>query len=288
MRYYQGVSSQLLKDFRLDGKAVILTDVDDTMLPMTQESPVEGLRSFLSELRVLGVEVVPVTFKTFIEVKELMSKLSHEFPAYVIEGGCAIYALRGFLRWGPGRMVGSYEFLELCNPISTYEELLTYIEESPDCSGKALRLSKAEPESVSRVLGIPTELIKLSQARLYSEVFITQHNPCRNFINSVIRNTSLKTIQTRRAVHILEVDKDRAARELLKRINVVGREILVIGLGDNPADEGILRNSDVPVVISENRVEWFKKAYYLRSPGKPPDSWIKAVKQALSVAGLYF
>jgi len=278
----------LLTDFRLSGKVVILTDVDDTMLPITQESSVEELRSFLSELRMLGVEVVPVTFKTFIEVEELMSKLNHNFPAYVIEGGCVIYALRGFLRWSPKQVAGNYEFLELCNPISIYEELLTYIEGSPDCLGKALRLSKAEPENVSRALGIPTELIKLSQARLYSEVFITQHNPCRNFISSVIRNTSLKTVQTGRAVHILEADKDRATRELLKQINVVGRETLVIGLGDNPADEGILRNSDVPVIISENRAEWFKKAYYLRSPGKPPDSWIKAVKRALSVVGLYF
>ena len=287
MRYYQGVKSRLLTDFRLEGRVMILTDIDDTMLPLNQEASLEELRSFLSKLRILGIEVVPVTFKTFTEVTELMNELNHDFLAYVIEGGCAIYSVSGFLKWSSKYTVSDYEVLELCSPISLYEELLTRIEKNPNCLGKTLRLTKAKPEDVSEVLGIPEDLVKLSQDRLYSEVFITQHTPCRDFINFVVRNTKLKTIQTKRAVHLLEADKDKAVHTLLKLINVVGREVSIIGLGDNPADEGILKYSDVPVIISENKVEWFKKAYYLRTLEKPPNSWIKSVKQALSILGTH-
>lgn len=281
------MKSRLPTDFRLSGKAVILTDIDDTMLPITQESPVGELRSFLSKLRLLGIEVVPVTFKTFAEIDELMSRLNHSFMAYIIEGGCAIYSVSGFLKWSSKRS-GNYEVLELCKPISIYEEILARIEENPNCLGKALRLTKAKPEKISEILGLSTDLVKLSQERLYSEVFITQHTPCRDFITSVLKNTNLKIIQTRKAVHLLEADKDKATRTFLGLTNVVGREIPVIGLGDNPADEGILRYSDVPVIISENRAEWFKKAYYMRIPEKPPNSWVKAIKQALGVIGTYF
>jgi len=281
------VRFRLPTDFRLSGKAVILTDIDDTMLPITQESSVEELRSFLSKLRFLGIEVVPVTFKTFVEIEELMNRLNHCFMAYVIEGGCAIYSISGFLKLGY-KHSGNYEVLELCKPISIYEEILALIEENPNCLGRALRLTKARPEKISEILGIPTDLVKLSQERLYSEVFITQHTPCRDFITSVLKNTNLKIIQTRRAVHLLEADKDKATRTLLGLINVVGREIPVIGLGDNLADEGILRYSDIPVIISEDRAGWFKKAYYVRIPEKPPNSWVKAVKHALSIVGMYF
>lgn len=287
MRYYQGVKSRLLTDFRISGKVVILTDIDDTMLPLTQEGSVEELRSFLNKLRVLGIEVVPITFKTFVEIKELMSRLGHSFLAYVVEGGCAIHAVSGFLKWGTKYLTEDYEVLELCNNISLYEELLNLIEENHNCFEKTLRLTKARPESISEILGIPTDLVKLSQERLYSEVFITQHTPCRDFIASAVKNTNLKIIQTRRAVHLLEVDKGKATYTLLKLLNITGRETPVIGLGDNPADEGILNYSDIPVIISENRAEWFKNSYYLRSPGRPPNSWISAVKRALGITGMY-
>ncbi len=277
----------MLTDFRLSGKALILTDIDDTMLPPTQESSLEELTSFLSKLRILGIEVIPVTFKTHIEIEELMSKLNHDFLAYVIEGGCAIHALSGFLKWGSRYSARDYEVLELCNPISLYEELLTLIEKDLNCSEKALRLTKAKPENISEILGMPTDSIRLSQKRVYSEVFVTQHTPCREFIVSVTKNTSLRIIQTRRAVHLLEADKDKATYTLLKNINAVGRETPIIGLGDNPADEGILSHSDVPIIISESRAEWFKNSYYMRSLERPPNSWINAVKRALNIVGIY-
>ncbi|MEO3992766.1 MAG: HAD hydrolase family protein [Desulfurococcaceae archaeon TW002] len=274
-------------DFRLSGKAIILTDIDDTMLPLTQESSLEELRSFLSKLRILGIEVIPVTFKTHIEIEELMRRLNHDFLAYVIEGGCAIYAVSGFLKSGSRYLTKDYEVLELCNSISLYEELLTLVEKNPDCFEKALRLTKANPENISEILRIPLDLIRLSQKRVYSEVFVTQYTPCREFIASVTKSTNLKIIQTRRAVHLLEANKDKATYTLLKNINTVGRETPIIGLGDNPADEGILNHSDIPVIISENRVEWFKNTYYMRSLEKPPQSWIEAVKRALTIIGIY-
>lgn len=274
-------------DFRISGKVIILTDVDDTMLSLAQEGSIEELGSFLSKLRVLGIEVIPITFKTFVEIRELASRLGHSFLAYAIEGGCAIHAVSGFLKQGTKHLTEDYEVLELCNNISLYEELLSLIEENTNCSGKSLRLTRARPDSVSEVLGIPTDLVKLSQVRLYSEVFITQHTPCRDFIASAVKHTNLKIIQTRRAVHLLEVDKNKATRTLLKLINTVGRETPVIGLGDDSIDEGILNHSDVPVVISENRVEWLKNSYYLRSPGRPPNSWIDAVRRALGITGIH-
>lgn len=277
----------MLTDFRLSGKAVILTDIDDTMLPLTQESSLEELRSFLSKLRILGIEVIPITFKTHIEIEELMSRLNHDFLAYVIEGGCAIHAYKGFLKLGSKYLARDYEVLELCNPISLYEELLTLIEKNPNCSEKALRLTKAKPESISEILKIPADSVRLSQKRVYSEVFVTQHVPCREFIVSVTKNTGLRIIQTKRAVHLLESDKDKATYTLLKNINTISRETPIIGLGDNPADEGILRHSDVPVIISESRTEWFKNTYYMRSSEKPPNSWINAVKRALNIVGIY-
>ncbi|MEM0025603.1 MAG: HAD hydrolase family protein [Zestosphaera sp.] len=279
--------SRLHTDFRLSGKAIIITDIDDTMLPITQEGSVGELKNFLSKLRILGIEVIPVTFKTFVEIKELMSRLNYSFTAYIIEGGCAIHAVSGFLKWSTRYSFKDYDVLELCNNISLYEELLTHIEKNSNCLEKALRLTKARPDSISEILGIPTDLVKLSQKRSYSEVFITQHAPCRDFITSAVKNTNLKIIQTRRAVHLLEVNKDIAVRSLLKLINTVGRETPIIGVGDNPADEGILSNSDIPVIISENKVEWFKNAYYIRGPGRPPYSWISAVKRALRIAGIY-
>ncbi len=275
-------------DFRLSGRAVVLTDIDDTMLPLTRPQAPEGLSRFLEKLRFLGVEVVPVTFKTIMELEALMSELRYSFIALIAEGGCVMHAVKGLLKTGgPARTVGVYDVIELCKPIDHYKALLTQIEEDPRCFGKAVRLSNADSRAVSQLTGLPVESVRASQARHYSDAFITQDMSCRDLIIDSAEGAGLKPVQTRRAVHLLEGSKEEAVATFLRDMNTPGQRLTIIGMGDNEADEGILRHADVPVIVSGGDARWLKRVQYVRSLEEPPESWASSLRIALSWVGMY-
>ncbi|MEM2021491.1 MAG: HAD-IIB family hydrolase [Zestosphaera sp.] len=275
-------------DFRLCGRAVVLTDIDDTMLPLTKPRATEELSRFLEKLRFLGIEVIPVTFKTVVELEVLMSELRHDFIALIAEGGCLMHAVKGLIKTGGlVKTAGVYDVIELCRPISHYEALLTRIEEDPRCFGRAVRLSNADSKIVSQLTGLPVESVRASQTRRYSDAFITRDVSCRDLIIDSARGAGLNPVQTRRAVHLLEGSKEEAVVTLLKGMNTPGRRLAVIGMGDNEADEGILRHVDAPVVVSGEDAGWLKRAQYVRSLEEPPRSWMSSLRIALSWFGMY-
>lgn len=266
---------------------MVMSDVDDTMLLLGTDRGLDVLGEFLRKLRSAGVEVVPVTFRTFNEMRRLMDSLKFEFPALIVEGGGAIYSIDGMLRFDslPHRL-DDYNVLELCRPISSYEPLLSAVELHPRCCGKVMRLSKADAAEVSKFLGLPENYVRDSQKRYYSDAFITLDGGCREFVRVSALNAGLKVVMTRRTVQVLGMDKAGAVRKFLSGLNLVGRGVPVLGVGDSSADYGFLDLVDIPIVISGKGFGEFKKGYYLRDVGLPPDSWIKTVRLGLGLIGL--
>ncbi|MEM0453745.1 MAG: HAD-IIB family hydrolase [Sulfolobales archaeon] len=276
-----------INDFRVNGKALILTDVDDTLLPLGYRGDLKLLSSFLKRLRLVGVEVVPVTFKTFKELKNLMELLSFRFSAFIIEGGCVIYSSNNILR-GERLKLGSdgYEVLELCKPISLFEEVLNKIEDEEVCRGEVLRLSKSSALEISNFLSLPLDVVRESQERYYSDAFITRNSLCKDTIREKIIYSGLKAVTTNRSVQVLGMDKEGGVNSFLKNLNVVGHRIPLIGVGDSSADYGFLGLVDIPILMSRKELGRFRSSQYIRSFDTPPGSWIYSVGIALSRFGI--
>lgn len=282
-----GVVHIYRSDFRIDGKALVLSDIDDTMIPLGTREGLDTLSYFLKRLRSVGVEVIPVTFKAFNELNNLMRSLDFRFVAMVAEGGCVIYSSNGLLRDEGSPTLNGYSVVELCKPISFFDDLLTTIERSDICGERLLRLSKSSATDISEFLGLPVDVVRDSQERFYSDAFITRETLCKFIIKETVSKAGLKTIITNRSIQVLGAYKEEGVREFLKRLNLVGRTLPIIGAGDSVADYGFLSLVDVPILISKKELPSFKGSQYIRSFNKPPDSWIHSVKIGLDLVGIH-
>lgn len=279
----------MVMDFRLDGKALVLTDVDDTLLPLSgsvSDSELMELSKYLRKLRALGVEVVPVTLETLRRLETLSTLLNYDFIASIVEGGCVITAKDDFIR-GVTKSLGAYRAIELCSPIRCFEDILMSVENHRECLGRVLRFSKADPNTVSEILEIPVEVVREAQSRYYSEIFITSDKLCRDSIARLVSSVNLQVIRTRRAIHVLGSSKGRAVKTFINAINTPGRNFITIGVGDSEADGDFLVLTDIPVITSNDETTWFKRAQYLRGLGSPPKSWITSIKYALGIIGIH-
>lgn len=258
-----------------------LTDIDDTILPSSGGSP--RIYSYVSSfLRVLDdhcILTVPVTFKTKPELKELSRRLNYSFKAYIAEGGCSTIISEALVHsFSTNAASGELEIV-LCRSRLVLDEIFNSLENS-SCADKYVRLTSLTPVEASELLNTSLKEAENAVNREFTEVVYSGSGECIKIIEKKAVSQGFKAFKTRRFLHLAEAGKEEAVRRLL---GLIGHRLkgLTISSGDSPADAAFLSTAEVPIIVSNSHVDWFRRYPYLRISDSIPYSLIDTVSRLL-------
>jgi len=259
--------------------ALWLTDIDDTLLPSNNASPLVFARisSFLKVLENYCVLTVPVTFKTRAELEELSRTLNYSFKAYVAEGGCSVIISETLANPYQWNTEGGEGVITLCRNRSMMDPVFHSLE-STSCRDKYVKLTSLTPVEASKLLNTSLKEAENAVKREFTEVVYSSNSECLQLIEKEAVSHGFKAFRTRRFLHLGETGKEEAVKLLL---NLIGYRVkgLIISSGDSPADAGFLSIAEIPIIVSNNHTEWFRKYPYVKITNNIPYSLIDIVSR---------
>jgi len=241
--------------------AVLLADLDGTLLPYgSPRLPGEAAEA-LRELEGLGVEVVPVTAKSAAEVWRLWVDALGSPPRFaVVESGGAIYASPGLLSRATGveRVEGfTVEVLELAPRIEEWRGILEEALRASGCTGFKT-LTRAPPSVAREITLLAGRPAALAAERRYLEVVYHPRGECLDSAAREAVARGLYAFRSRRLLHLaMHAGKGRAVAELLGEPALRGAG-LVAAAGDSPADAEIIEAADEAFLVAPKGRPWLR------------------------------
>lgn len=236
---------------------MVFTALDGSLLDARTLS-VEAARASLQRLRAAGIPVVPVTGKTFAEVRPLAEMLGIDGPVVVESGG------------GIARRVGSSWRLEACGArTKVLREAVHAIEQR---SGARLRLYSAmRLDEAAAAAGLTGIDLRRSLQRNFDEPFVLESGSL-TAVEQAAHSLGLR-VRTGGKFHHLGGAPPRgmAAERVRDEIAAsTGAQPLVVALGYAPIDIEFLSLADIPILMP-------------RRDGTP-DPWLQAMLPEARVA----
>lgn len=215
---------------------MVFTDLDGTLLDARTFS-FEAARSALAKLVSARIPLVPVTSKTFAEVRPLADALGIDGPIVIESGG------------GIARRVGSSWRMEACG--ADAKSLRAAVPGIEQRSNARLRLYSAmrldEAAAASGLTGID---LRRSMQRHFDEPFLLERGAFAD-VEAAARSLGLRVRSGGRFHHLCGSEgKGAAARRVRDEISAaIGTQPIVVALGDAPMDAEFLSIADIPIII---------------------------------------
>lgn len=258
--------------------AVWFTDIDNTLLPLSGRRNLDKLKKFLDELESHCILVVPVTFRTYDELMNLAEAIGYKFKVFAVEGGC-LTALSSNIIY-PYRGRDGYIEMELCSNVGRVKRAVDYCCRD-SCRDTLLRLSDLDATEIGRILGISEDEAVYAVNRRYTEILYLKDPDRAGGAIRCLEDMGLKPIVSRKIMHITEVGKEVAVKKVLELIGYKVRGIVVASGDSSIMDKGFLELSDVPVIVSRNAYEWYRRYPYVSIYGDIPISLIEYLSRLL-------
>jgi mannosyl-3-phosphoglycerate phosphatase len=230
---------------------VVFTDVDGTLIDHDSYS-VEPAREALAQLQGRGIPVVLCSSKTRAEVERLQEDLGTAHP-FVIENGGAVFVPHRYFPFPiPGaRHLPVYDVIELGRP---YEEVVAALRTASERSGvTVIGFNDMSVAEVARDTGLSLADARLAKLREYDEPFRLAE-PGDAALTRLVRamaGAGLRHSAGGRYHHASgHTDKGVAVNALRRLFTRAHGEILTVGLGDGLNDVPLLREVQIPVVVS--------------------------------------
>jgi mannosyl-3-phosphoglycerate phosphatase len=215
---------------------MVFTDLDGTLLDARTFS-FEAARAALQRLIEARIPLVPVTSKTFAEVRPLADVLGIEGPVIIESGG------------GIARRVGNSWRMESCGTETTsLRAAVTQIEQRANARLRlysAMRLDEAAAAS-----GLTGIALRRSMQRHFDEPFRLESGSLTD-VEGAASSLGLRVRSGGRFHHLCgTAGKGVAARRIRDEIAAsLGSPPIVVALGDAPMDAEFLSIADIPIII---------------------------------------
>jgi len=199
-------------------RGALFTDLDGTLLDLNTYQPSDEAAAIIGRLAQSGVVTVPVTSKTWSEVRQLESSIRFA-DIRVVEGGAVIVG-----RGDEAEVVGT-ERSRLVDVLNTLKN-----------EGWRVRgFSDMTPGEISELTGLDVAAAKLANDRRASEPFVLGEDQSNDAAALARRMQDLGVSLTRggRLWHLLGggIDKGYGVRQVLARLPVL-RSVMVAAVGD--------------------------------------------------------
>ena len=257
-------------------KVLIFSDLDGTLLNRDTFS-FDEIKNYILYLISNDISLIPNSSKTKEEINEFNKKLGEDLP-YIVENGAAIFDLHLINSNFPEEIVLSREI----------EEILTiFSEKIPENLVSKLKfLHNLDLSDQMKILGLSKEKIRNALKRKYSIPLLFNGNISeKREIKNLVKSAGLTLQEGGRVINLCDnVSKSTAMKKVVKLFNKISNDKLTtIAVGDNFNDLEMLKNSDIPCLVFNDKftLETININNCLVSKKSAPEGWEEIVKLAL-------
>lgn len=260
----------------MTSKILIFTDLDGTLLDR-ETFKFESIKNFIKDLISKNVSIIPNSSKTNLEIINFNKDLDKKLP-FIVENGAAIYGMNLINPSFPEKIVLSRD---------TDEILKIFNDGVPSkLASKCKFILKLKKEIQLKIFGLPEEKLSLALNREYSiPIKFEGDRNEKNDLLKILKKINLSLQEGGRVINLC--DKVSKARAMIKVIKIFkkieNQKIVTIGVGDNYNDLEMLKNSDIPCLVFNDKFKLDKinidNCIVSRKPA--PDGWEEVVKMAL-------
>ena len=257
-------------------KILIFTDLDGSLLDR-DTFKFDEIKHYLKKLLSKGIFIIPNTSKTEKEILEFNNELGSNLP-YISENGAAINGLDLLNSNLPKELVLSRDKNNLIN---------IFKKSVPeDLQNKCNWLSEMDKKKQSLIFGLKDEKLKMALDRKYTIPFIFEGNKNeKNKIFKIVKNNGLVLQEGGRVINLTDkVNKAKALQVFVRFFKKNNKKVKTIAVGDNYNDLDMLKTSDFPCLVFNDKFTLDKiPINNLITTNKPsPQGWADVIKIALA------
>ena len=260
----------------MTSKILIFTDLDGTLLDR-DNFKFDKVINYIRELIQKDIHIIPNSSKTLEEINNFNRELDEDLP-FIVENGAAIYKLNLINSSFPEKISLSRETSEISK---IFEKKV-----SIKFRSKCRFINKLSIDKQEKILGLSKQKIRFALNREYTIplLFDGSKNEKTSFFKSV-SDAGLSLQEGGRVINLCDkVSKAQAMKKVIKIFKkIVKEELITIGVGDNFNDLEMLKNSDIPCLVFNDKftMEKININNCLVSKKPAPEGWEEVVKLAL-------
>jgi len=260
----------------MTSKILIFTDLDGTLLDR-DNFKFDKVINYVRELIQKDIHIIPNSSKTLGEINNFNRELDEDLP-FIVENGAAIYKLNLINSSFPEKISLSRETSEISK---IFEKKV-----SIKFRSKCRFINKLSIDKQEKILGLSKQKIRFALNREYTIplLFDGSKNEKTSFFKSV-SDAGLSLQEGGRVINLCDkVSKAQAMKKVIKIFKkIVKEELITIGVGDNFNDLEMLKNSDIPCLVFNDKftMEKININNCLVSKKPAPEGWEEVVKLAL-------
>ena len=257
-------------------KVLIFTDLDGSLLDR-DTFKFDKISKYIKDLISKGIFIIPNSSKTKKEIDSFNKDLDEDLP-FIVENGAAIYNLNLINSSFPEKISLSREISEILDIFNN--------KISKKYKSKCKFIKNLTSDKQLQIFGQSKEKVKLSMKREYSIPLLYDGSKAEkvDLIKSV-NNAGLSLHEGGRVINLCDkISKSQAMKHVVKIFKKISKEKLItIGVGDNFNDLDMLKNSDIPCLVFNDKftMEKINIDNCLVSKNPAPEGWEEVVKLAL-------
>ena len=257
-------------------KVLIFTDLDGSLLDR-DTFKFDKISKYIKDLISKGIFIIPNSSKTKKEIDSFNTELDEDLP-FIVENGAAIYNLNLINASFPEKISLSREISEILDIFNN--------KISKKYKSKCKFIKNLTSDKQLQIFGQSKEKVKLSMKREYSIPLLYDGSKAEkvDLIKSV-NNAGLSLHEGGRLINLCDkISKSQAMKHVVKIFKKISKEELItVGVGDNFNDLDMLKNSDIPCLVFNDKftMEKININNCLVSKKPAPEGWEEVVKLAL-------
>ena len=257
-------------------RILIFTDLDGTILHRDTFN-FDIAKDYILSLLSKGIYIIPNSSKTEIEITKFNEELRSELP-YIAENGSVIHGLDLLNTNFPNKIILSREKEEL-NKI--------FNEKVPDeLKSKCIQISKMNKKEQEEIFGQKNDKLRNALKRKYTLPFLFKGNKNeKNKLLKILSSSSLTLQEGGRVLNLCDnINKVKSMNRVIKILKKTENKIKTIAVGDNFNDLDMLRNSDIPCLVFNDKfkLDQINIKNLIISNKPSPEGWSDVIKKALA------
>lgn len=268
-------------------KLLIFTDLDGSLLDHYSYSH-SAADMTLTQLKQLGVPVIPSSSKTKDETLYIRQALDNAHP-FIIENGAVVYIPIGYFKEQPEgtKEIGPFWVKKFVHSRQYWRSLLSHIVNiSVD---KYTVLSELTTEEIAKITGLDNKSAALVSRRFYGEPIVWKGNEAeKKIFANELEKMGANILQGGRFLHISGADcnKGIAMRWL---VNLYQQDhddspYTTIAIGDSQSDVAMLDTADIALMVrspAHDLPELNRQQNTFVSEQHGPTGWAQGIQQIL-------
>ena len=256
-------------------KILIFTDLDGSLLHR-DTFKFDEVKDYLIQLISKGIFIIPNTSKTEKEILEFLNDLGSSLP-FISENGAAINGLDLLNTNFPKELILSREKENL---LSIFKNIVP-----KNLQSKCKWLSDMNKIKQSLIFGLKDKKLNMALDRKYTIPFLFEGTKNeKNELSKIIKKQDLYLQEGGRVINLTDkVNKAKALRVFVRFFKKNNLNVKTIAVGDNYNDLEMLKTSDFPCLVFNDKFNLDKiHINNLITSNKPsPEGWADVIKMAL-------